>query len=278
MPVSGHRVSMLIARAAEPRGVVLALHGGNSGKEYFDSPMDPSLSLLRLGPLLGFTVVAPDRPGYGSATSAGELSADARTSLTYAALDAATAGSSTGGGVFVLAHSAGSPTALRMAAAERGRELLGVEVSGSGLRYSAAAQALASAGLKQLDPPSLGRLIWGPDELYPPGTRQAVTGRTGPASEAGDARGWTAEFPRLAARVAVPVRYTLAEHETWWWSGREVLAEVGDLFTAAPVVETAYETGGGHNLSLGWTARAYHLRVLAFAERCLARRAMGGRR
>nr|BFE73882.1 hypothetical protein GCM10020092_071830 [Actinoplanes digitatis] len=29
----------------------------------------------------------------------------------------------------------------------------------------------------------------------------------------------------------------------------------------------------GHNISLGWAARSYHLRAFAFLEECLGRRA-----
>jgi pimeloyl-ACP methyl ester carboxylesterase len=251
---------------------VLALHGGNSGKEYFDSPLDPTLSLLRLGPALGFTVVAPDRPGYGSGADAGGLPVSSRTQLLYAALDAALEGSAAGAGVIIVGHSMGCVSALRMAAGEHGRRLLGMEISGTGLRYCPAVTTATSGGLGAIRGSSLGRLIWGSDDLYPPGTRQLLSGLPGASSEHEDAVGWGNELPRLAAQVRVPVRYTLAEHESWWLPGSDGLAEVASLFTAAPSVETAIEGGAGHNLSVGRTARAYHLRVLAFAEWCLARR------
>jgi hypothetical protein len=44
------------------------------------------------------------------------------------------------------------------------------------------------------------------------------------------------------------------------------------MFTAAPRVDARVQAGAGHNISLGWAARAYHLGALAFAEECLARR------
>jgi pimeloyl-ACP methyl ester carboxylesterase len=265
-------VSALVACADEPRAVVLALHGGNSGKEYFDNPLDPALSLLRIGPTLGCTVVALDRPGYGSGAAAGGLPAAARTELLLAALDAALEGTSTGGGVLIVGQSMGCVSALRMAVADRDHRFLGVELSGTGLRHTPAVRAAKTEGLGAVRGPSLGRLIWGADDLYPPGTRQLLSGVSGPSSEYEDAVGWGIELAQLAPRVAVPMRYTLAEYESWWWPGREGLAEVAALFTAAPVVETAIEMGAGHNISLGRTARAYHLRVLAFAEFCLARR------
>jgi hypothetical protein len=272
--VLGTPVSVLVAHAERPRAVVFALHGGASGKEYFDHPLDPTLSLLRLGPALGFTVVAPDRPGYVPDDGASAMPAAERTDLLYGLLDAVLAGRDRGAGVLVLAHSMGCISGIRLAADDRGRDLLGLDFSGTGLRWSPAVHEATAAGDGRLGGSSLGRLIWGHEELYPPGSRRAVRPVTpGTPSEGTDLDGWGAELPRLAARVRVPTRYVLAEHEAWWTPGREALAEVAALFSAAPVVETAIEAGAGHNISLGWTARAYHLRVLAFAEQCIARRA-----
>jgi hypothetical protein len=65
---------------------------------------------------------------------------------------------------------------------------------------------------------------------------------------------------------------TLAEHEPWWITGQDELRVIAASFSAAPVVETAVQPAAGHNISLGWAARSYHLAVLAFAERCRLRR------
>jgi pimeloyl-ACP methyl ester carboxylesterase len=279
LDVLGQRMSALVAHADQPRAVVLALHGGGSSKEYFDTPLDPALSLLRLGPAIGFTVVAPDRPGYGpDGLFLDTMDPAGRTDLLYATVDAALAGRPAGGGLFVLCHSMGCVSGLRMAADERGRVLLGIELSGTGLtQHTASRDAFggADAGESPEDRQLLRRLIWGPDELYPEGTLRGVRMPPAPTSEGSDAAGWPAELPDLAGRVTVPVRYTLAEHESWWRPDEPGLREVADLFTSAPVVETAVEPGAGHNISLGFTARAYHLRVLAFAEQCLVRRGAG---
>jgi pimeloyl-ACP methyl ester carboxylesterase len=264
---------MLGAFVDRPRAVVVALHGGGASKEYFDTPVDPALSLLRLGAALGFTVVAVDRPGYGPDSAGDPVDAGARTDLLFGTLDALFADRPVGAGPLLLAHSMGCVSALRMAADdERGGHLLGIELSGTGRTHHPMAAAITGGGTRRVGGPSLGRLIWGPDDLYPPGTREAQRSVTGSAREGDDARGWPTELPALAARVRVPVRYTLAEHESWWLPGAEGLQDVAALFTAAPVVETAIEPNAGHNISLGRTARAYHLRVFAFAEQCLARR------
>jgi hypothetical protein len=160
-----------------------------------------------------------------------------------------------------------------MAADPRGGRLLGIEISGTGLTLAPRAVAFQDADGLPGRRGQLRRLIWGPEELYPEWTRESQHLAASPTSEGADIGGWTTELPELAGRVSIPVRYTLAEHESWWRSGQEALDEVAALFTAAPLVETALERAAGHNLSLGLAARAYHLRVLAFAEECRVRAA-----
>ncbi|MEU9272606.1 alpha/beta hydrolase [Streptomyces sp. NPDC048251] len=280
--VLGRPVSLLVAEAAAPRAVVYALHGGSSGKEYFDSRLDPSLSLLRLGPQLGFTVIAPDRPGYGpGAAESGGLPPEERTELLYATLDAALAGRGRGEGTFVMGHSMGCVSALRMAADPRGADLVGLEISGTGRTVHAAADVYwttrTGPGPTDGPLPSLRPLVWGPERLYPLGAHRAAPVSPSPLFEGTDYGGWAEELPELAARVPVPVRYSLAEHEAWWRSGVESSRSVAALFKDSPLVETAVERSSGHNISLGFTARAYHLRVLAFTEQCLALRRCEGR-
>jgi hypothetical protein len=69
--------------------------------------------------------------------------------------------------------------------------------------------------------------------------------------------------------VRVPVRYTIADHELWWDVSPATLDEFVAMFTSSPRVEVAHQPAAGHNISLGRTARAYHLRAAAFAEECL---------
>src|SRR5262249_62022404 len=63
----GIPMSARLAEVPHPRAVVVALHGGAVTSAYFDAPGQPRHSLLRTGAALGFTVLALDRPGYGSA-------------------------------------------------------------------------------------------------------------------------------------------------------------------------------------------------------------------
>jgi hypothetical protein len=114
-------------------------------------------------------------------------------------------------------------------------------------------------------------MIWGPDRLYPADAAASIASPS-PGYEGDEIRHWPRDFPALAARVHVPVRYSLGDHERVWESGPAALADVAALFTTSPRVVAEEQQGGGHNLSLGLSAMAYHLKVLSFAEECVLAR------
>lgn len=281
--VDGVPMSALVRQVPQPRAVVLALHGGSARSAYWDCPNHPRLSLLRTGAALGFTVVALDRPGYAGSGGHAEAAGDPerRADLAHAAVDRLLAARPRGAGLFVVGHSIGCELALRMAAGARGADLLGVGLAGIGRHHHAAALTILEGA--RPDPSAAGRaglwrLLWQPERLYPPDIvgGAAISSRT-PAYEGAVADLWAARlFPELAARVRVPVHYTLGEHERIWRAGPEALADVAGMFAAAPHVAVDEQADGGHNLSVGWTATAYHLKVLSFVEECAVRRESGG--
>jgi pimeloyl-ACP methyl ester carboxylesterase len=274
--VDGVPMSALVAEAPRPRAVVLALHGGGTTAGYFDCPGHPALSLLRLGASLGFTVVALDRPGYGSSAPYPEACSqpEQRVRLAYAALDRIVGRWPAGAGTFVVAHSSGCELALRMAADERGAELLGIELAGTGRHFHPAARDVLQSANATHRPLGLAELLWHPTRLYPPDVLAGITKAiTGAPYEAAMVATWArADFPALAARVRVPVQFSVAEHERVWQSDPVALAEIGAMFCAAPRFVTSQQRGAGHNLSLGHTAAAYHLKVLSFADECVVAR------
>jgi hypothetical protein len=75
--------------------------------------------------------------------------------------------------------------------------------------------------------------------------------------------------------VRVPVHFSAGEYENVWRNDTESLAQIAALFTAAPRVIAEQLPAGGHGLSIGYSAAAYHLRVLAFAEECVLAHAQG---
>jgi hypothetical protein len=186
-----------------------------------------------------------------------------------------------GAGVFVLGHSMGCVLALQMAGDERGADLLGLEIAGIGRHHHPRAAAVLEA--RMLDPlwragagregsvTSMRDVIWGPDHLYPAGATADIHSPV-PGYEGDEVRRWPRDLPALAARVRIPVHYSLADHERVWRPGPAALADIAGLFTASPRVVTEEQAGAGHNLSLGLAAMAYHLKVLSFAEECVLAR------
>lgn len=113
-------------------------------------------------------------------------------------------------------------------------------------------------------------LFWGPHRLYPPESLDRERRPTAPVpdTEVAESAEWPALFATMAPSVSVPVLYTIADHERWWDVGPAALAEFCELLTSSAVVEIEWQADAGHNISLGWTARAYHRRVVAFAAAC----------
>ncbi|WP_063761396.1 alpha/beta hydrolase [Streptomyces exfoliatus] len=256
-----------------PRATVVALHGAGMSGGYFDGSAHPDASLLGLGARLGYAVLAVDRPGYGDSAPVLPRGCDRQeqSALLRAALAEFAATHETGAGMFLLGHSYGGMLALTAAAdglasggTASGVPLLGVDVSGCGRRL--AVDPVPPEG-------SLRRTArhWGPLRCYPPDTFRSSQTLVGPVPERerGDAGAWADLFPGVAARVRVPVRLTFAAHEAWWRQDDAELAQLASAFTDAPRVLVERQPQAGHNISLGWAARAYHLRALAFAEDCL---------
>lgn len=275
--VDGVPMSGLLAAADDPRAVIVALHGGASTAAYFDCPGHPQLSLLRAGSALGYTVVALDRPGYGSSAPYPDAieRPEQRVALAYGAVDKMLGALPRGAGLFLFAHSNGCELALRMAAADaRGGELLGLELAGTGLQYHDAATEILRSATATHRPPGLRQLLWQPAELYPPDVLTGITNSsTGAPYEAAMVKDWPRQdFPALAADVTVPVQFSHAEHERVWRSDPQALAEIAEMFTASPRFVTREQAGAGHNLSLGVRAAEYHHQVLSFVEECIGAR------
>ncbi|MGW0246152.1 alpha/beta fold hydrolase [Nocardia goodfellowii] len=270
--VDGLPISARLAAVPRPRAVLLALHGGATTSAYFDCPGHPRLSLLRLASALGFTVLALDRPGYGeSFPHAPRLTdPDHIVEVIHEAAEQHLRSLPRGAGTFLMGHSAGAPHAVRLAASKHGTHLLGLELAGTGREHHAAAAAILGTG-RPADPDAVRGLLWRPEHLYPAEMLGgAPIAANTPRYEGTVLRPWPQQdFPALAAKVRVPVHFSAGQYENVWRNDADALAEIAALFTAAPRVVAEQLPASGHNLSLGYSATAYHLRVLAFVEECV---------
>jgi pimeloyl-ACP methyl ester carboxylesterase len=266
----------------QPRATILALHGGGYSAQYWDHPIDPSSSLLTLGALLGYRVVAIDRPGYG--VSEGLVGDDVRVArqvpLLFGLIDELERSGPIGAGCFLVGHSMGSIVAIHMAASSRGAELCGMEISGVPLRLPddmAMTEASLAAGpdfLPESPVEFRRRLFYGPDASFDPAIldADATMSRPVPAAEIIDAVRCGVDTAVLAPEVTIPVQFTRAAHEASSVGGEEVLAAAETLFTSSSRFVGHWQVGSGHNISLHRVARAYHLRTVAFFDEVLAAR------
>jgi len=271
----GVPMSALVASVPEPKAVIVAVHGGATSAAYFDCPGHPELSLLRAAAAEGYTAIALDRPGYGASAFYHDTMthADRRVGFALGAVDKILGESSRGAGLFLLSHSAGCEIGLRMAVDERAIDVLGVELSGTGLRYGDAAKAIISEATATSRPAGLRDLLWQPTDLYPPEVLTGGLSAPGAPYEAEVTANWPRrDFGEIAARVTVPVEFSVADHERVWESTPQAAQAVSALFTSAQRVVVNDMPDSGHNLSVGWSAGEYHRRVLSFVDECAAAR------
>lgn len=267
-------MSAVVAEAPDPTAVIVAIHGGGTTALYFDCPGHPPLSLLRSGADAGFTVIALDRPGYGSSAPYPEAMArpEQRVDLAYAAVDRILGDRPRGGGLFLMGHSGGCELVMRMAADDRGTNLLGLELAGTGRHYHAAARDMLKTATRERRPTGLRELLWHPERLYPPEVLTGVTvSPSAPSYEDQMVSNWAREiFPALAPAVSVPVRFSVAEYEKVWQNDDSAMIEIAGLFSGSPRFVVNRQAEAGHNISLGYTAAEYHSNVLSFAQGCVA--------
>ena len=262
--------------AGPSRATILALPGGGYNAAYWHNPKVRGGSLVELGATLGFRTFSLDRPGYGASAGLFPQGCDLDRQIGVLGRLAArlVRAPDAGAGLFVVGHSMGAILALRLAAT-RPDGLLGLDVSGVPRRFSTSIADAVSANLGGDESHSPGKaasaLFYGPAGSYAPELlRRDLALVPPPPIELAGSLSWPEQFPETAAAIEVPVRLTLGDHETVTETGWPALAECAALFTHSPRVETALQQGAGHNVSLHFIARAFHLRILAFFEETLA--------
>jgi pimeloyl-ACP methyl ester carboxylesterase len=278
--VDGVPMSAAVAEPEDPenpKAVILAIHGGGTTALYFDCPGHPSSSLLRTGAQAGFTVIALDRPGYGSSAAYPDAMAtpEQRVNLAYGAIDRILGqgpqAKPRGAGLFVMAHSGGCELAMRMAADERGANLLGLELAGTGRHYHPTARDILKTATRERRPAGIYEMLWTPERLYPPEVLNGSTiSPSAPSYEDQMVSDWARQtFPALAPAVRVPVRFSIAEYEKVWQTDDSAMTEIAGLFSGAPRFSVNRQPDAGHNISLGLSAPDYHRSVFAFADECV---------
>jgi pimeloyl-ACP methyl ester carboxylesterase len=266
----------LPATNGDPRALIVALHGGTYTSKYFDTP---SSALLEFCASSGYSILALDRPGYGTATSVpfDQLSFDGQVPiLRQAFAEIWQRYGQQSAGMFLIGHSIGGMIALLLAAEKPHEHLLGVNMTGSGGLYNEQTK-VAFASLVSDEPTVMMniaiklRAMYGPEWSYPAEQAQYDPQRDVPtaAIELAEAQLWGARMPGVAAQVRVPVQFIVPEYDHIWRSDNEALSPVAAMFSAAPFVDVGVQRMAGHSVELHTLARAFYMKVLAFVEECI---------
>lgn len=261
------------ARVDGPHPLVIAIHGGTYTSNYFDVA---DHSLLERAGRNGVPAIAIDRYGYEGTPFIADMSILGQAAALRKSL--VTVWNEHRGdarGVVLIAHSIGAAIALGVASDPGELPLLGIAVSGIGVRTPDAHgemwNALPDLPTVDMPGPVKDQLMFGRPgsfaETMPAASH--VADAPVPKAELVDiVGGWQARAAQVCAGVRVPVHYRQAEHDQLWVVDEQEVAAFARRFTASPRVDAAMVRDTGHCMDFHTIGRALHLQQLGFALQC----------
>ncbi len=253
------------------RPLVLAVHGGTYTSRYFDIE---GHSLLQRAADQGFDVIAVDRPGYGGSTQLPDAPDLIQKNAEYLVprIPALLEDFGTSAPVFMIGHSIGGAVVISMAALQPAWTLVGIAVSGVGLKTppeSAEAYAqFPQVYFVDLPAPMKDQVMFGPAETRGAGMPEAshVANTHCPLNELLDITGgWQDRVRDIAARVRVPVHARMGEHEALWITTPDLVDDFGRAFSSAGTVSSDIVRDAGHCIDFHRCGGAFQDDQLAFA-------------
>ncbi|QBR01346.1 alpha/beta hydrolase [Paraburkholderia pallida] len=273
--VTGNFQSAPAGRLAQDYPIVVAIHGGTYTADYFHIE---GCSLFERAVALGIPVFTVNRPGYAdSVKKAGQdCSIVSNAELLNGALSELwETQRANARGIFLVGHSIGGAIAIQMAALDKTWPLLGLSISGVGVREpdSVLAQwrTLPPDELIEIPPPAKDQLMYGPTGTFIPERRHAAH-RADHAMPRQELLDIAFEWPRLlqeaAPRVDVPVHYRQPEFDNLWVVNETEVRDLASRFINSPWIDAQVFKGAGHNIDFHRLGEAFHLQQLAFALGC----------
>lgn len=255
--------------------LVVAIHGGTYTADYFDIE---GCSLIARAEALGLPLFAVNRPGYrdslprektdGSIHSNAEILNDALSELWELH------GQKTRG-IFLIGHSIGGAIAIRMAALPKSWPLLGLSISGVGLREPDPIlkqwQSLPPSDVIEIPQESKDALMYGPEGSFALDVQRAAhrADHPMPRQELLDiAFEWSRLLSESAPKVDVPVHYRQPEFDNLWVVNESEVQNFAQRFVKAPLVDARVMQGAGHCIDFHKLGAAFQLEQLAFALSC----------
>jgi pimeloyl-ACP methyl ester carboxylesterase len=257
--------------------LVVAIHGGTYTGKYFDIR---GCSLLDRASTLGIPIAVVDRPKYGASANVALVddSIESNAKAVNSALsDLWRENNGRSSGIFLVGHSIGGAVSILIAATQREWPLLGIAISGVGIRppQSVADHWHSLPPLASIDVPADAKdaLMYGPDGTFDVSARSNAHEADAPAprQELQDiVFRWPSLFPEVAPKVDVPVHYRQPEFENLWVVSEQEVTNFAAQFTHSGKVDARLLRGSGHNIDFHRLGAAFQLEQLSFAIECSA--------
>lgn len=255
--------------------LVIAIHGGTYTSAYFD--VDAHSLLDRAG-RNGIRAIAIDRYGYGNTPFVDDMSILGQATLLSGALNELwNQYRGDARGVVLIGHSIGAAIALGVASNPGQMPLLGIAVSGIGVRtpvqHSQMWNSLPDLPTVEMPAAVKDQLMFGPSGSFDPAVAAASHAADAPVPKAelvDIVGGWQARASEVCSRVQVPVHYRQAEQDLLWIVDQGEVTEFARRFSAAPRVDAAMIRNTGHCMDFHAIGPALQLQQLGFALQCAA--------
>jgi pimeloyl-ACP methyl ester carboxylesterase len=241
--------------------ILVLIHGGGEGSEYYDAP---GHSVLDLAARNGYSAFALDRPGYHGSASLG-FPPDSDHGLfdaTAARLDDAIAEiwRTRGGsapGIIVHGSSIGGAVALTLASRWSAEHAQGTQ------RWPLLGLAVTDVAQQ---PQPWAVAAW---RATPPVETFTLGGLSAPRPELLEiVGGWLRNWSRIASSITVPVHYRLAQFDELWISRPDLIDQfAAALRTRSPSVDAATTPGAFHPIGSSPAADSYNAQFMQFVGR-----------
>ena len=259
--------------------LLVAIHGGTYTSTYFNIP---GFSLLELAAGSGIPVLAPDRSGYGQSPllegSDATLIGQAR-HLSRALTEAWEQYGEGTSGMVLIGHSIGGAISLAIASEPGDLPILGVAVSGVGLRtppeHRPMWESLPETAHVDLPSTLKDDVMFGPAGSFDSSMPAASHAADAPAVRAelvDIVSTWHDKVHAVLSGIKVPVHYRQAEFDKLWIVSQSEVDAFAAALAQSPRVDAALVPATGHCMDFHRIGKALQLQQLGFSLQCASSR------
>jgi len=255
--------------------LIVAIHGGTYTSAYFDIP---GYSLLDRATALGIPAIAPDRHGYGHSKplpdGEGTIKDQAR-ALKLALPDAWKRYRAKARGIVLIGHSIGGAIAATIASDPDGLPIIGLAVSGVGLKtpgdHQGMWERLPKTPMVEMPMPVKDQLMFSPPGAFDatmPGASHKANAPCPRAELLDIVGGWQSEVHETLGRITVPLHYRQAENDLLWVVSDSEIAGFASAASKAKRVDAQMMRATGHCMDFHLIGGALQVQQLGFALQC----------